>query len=159
MNTEAYGTTTFCDDIRHEVNGKLTLVGCYSGSLNFSGPAPGALPTFAALVNLRVPTNIQFAVISLRVTKIEADEETIIFDKDFEKPDEHNAVAPAFTDDTNEEGSVFFIAFPCQLTPLKFSKSGQIRVRAYLDDCREIHLGTLSVRFTEQPPEDQLKGK
>jgi hypothetical protein len=157
VKTEPYGTTTFCDDIRYEVNGKLTLVGCYSTSLNFNGQAPGVLPTFAALVNLRVPTNMQFEKISLRVTKIEEGQETTLLEMHIENPSEHNDADFESTDDTNEEGRVLSISVPCQWTPLSFSKAGKIRVRAYFDDDQEIRLGVLSVEFKEQPPEDQLK--
>jgi hypothetical protein len=159
VNTEPYGTTNFCDDIRHEVNGKLTLVGCYSSSLKFDGQAPGVLPTFAALVNLRVPNSIKFSNISLRVTKIEEDEETTILEASIENPGEHNEAAFKSTADANEEGIVALVTLPIHLKSLHFSKPGQIKVRAYLDDDREIRLGVLSVEFTEEPPEDRLKGQ
>lgn len=155
MNTEPYGITTFCDDIRHEINGKLTLVGCYASSLKFNGPPPGTLPTLAALINLRVPTNIQFEKISLRVTKTEGDEETTILEAEIENPEEHNEpVSAPIADGKEEEGKVLLMAFPCQWSPMQFSKSGQLKVRAYLDDDHEIRLGALSVMFTEQTTED-----
>ncbi|WP_306153431.1 hypothetical protein [Roseovarius sp. MMSF_3281] len=158
MNTEPYGITTFCDDIRHEINGKLTLVGCYASSLNFNGPPPGILPTFAALINLRVPTNIQFEKISLRVIKTEGDEETTILEAEIENSEDHNEPSPASVAGSKEDGKVLLMAFPCQWTPMNFSKPGQIKVRAYLDDDREVRLGALSVMFTEQPAEDHPAG-
>lgn len=154
MSIEPYGITTFCDDIRHEINGKLTLVGCYASSLNFNGPPPGRLPTFAALINLRVPTHIQFEKISLRVIKVEGSEETIILEAEVENSKELSEVPPENTLDSQGEGKVVLMAFPCQWTPMKFSKAGQVKVRAYLDNDREVRLGTLSVVFADQHAKD-----
>jgi hypothetical protein len=42
---EAYGYTIFCDDIRAEVGGKLTYVGCYAGTM-FAPTFPITLPKF-----------------------------------------------------------------------------------------------------------------
>ncbi len=155
MNIEPYGITNFCDDIRHEINGKLTLVGCYAGSLNFNGPPPGTLPTFAALINLRVPLHIQFEKISLRVIKTEGDEETTILEDEIENSKEHNEPSPVPVPSSGEEERVLLMAFPCKWTPIHFSKSGQIKVRAYLDGDLEVRLGALSVNFVEQPVEDR----
>jgi len=42
-----YGTTIFCDDIRLEASGKVTLVGVYIGDLIVLGTLPTTLPKFA----------------------------------------------------------------------------------------------------------------
>src|SRR5215469_71646 len=38
------GHTVFCDDIRYEVSGKITLVGVYAGEMGFVGEFPVTLP-------------------------------------------------------------------------------------------------------------------
>lgn len=148
MNTEPYGITTFCDNIRHEINGKLTLVGCYASSLNFEGPPPGVLPTFAALINLRVPAQIKFEKISLIVTKVEGDDETTVLKTDIEIAEEKDLPPMEEVVGNKEDGKVLLMAFPCQWSPMQFSQPGHLKVRAYLDDDREVRLGILSVRFT-----------
>ena len=40
------GHTVFCDDIRHEINGKITLVGTYTNIMYISGSLPHVLPKF-----------------------------------------------------------------------------------------------------------------
>ena len=46
-----YGFTTFCDDIRHEMGGKKTLVGIYAADMNFHGPLPITLPKFCLAIH------------------------------------------------------------------------------------------------------------
>jgi hypothetical protein len=41
---ERYGFTTFCDDIRNEVDGKVTYVGVYDGTMIFAVPFPVQIP-------------------------------------------------------------------------------------------------------------------
>ncbi|CAN7732736.1 hypothetical protein LJR220_001886 [Bradyrhizobium sp. LjRoot220] len=41
------GFTTFCDDIRFEVDGKVTMVGCYHGEMTINGGFPSTLAKFA----------------------------------------------------------------------------------------------------------------
>lgn len=148
MTKEAYGVTVFCDDIRHEINGKMTLVGCYSSELNFSGPAPGVLPTFAALVSLRFPREESFEKLNLSVTKIEAGELTEIFAAETE-------IAPeAFLDDgakveENIDDKVLSVVVPIQWTPLVFSGPAFLRVRARLDTGQEVRAGSLKINFPD----------
>jgi hypothetical protein len=42
----AYGHSVFCDDIRHETSGKLTLVGVYTNAMFVHGEFPFTLPKF-----------------------------------------------------------------------------------------------------------------
>ena len=150
MTDEAYGITVFCDDIRHEINGKMTLVGCYASELNFSGPPPGVLPTFAALVHLRFPRSITFEALQLIVVKAESGDSTEIFSAD-------SKIAPdAFTDksDLGEEKAdekVLSVVVPIRWTPLVFSGPALLRVRAKLDSGTEVRAGSLVINF---PAED-----
>lgn len=146
MTDEAYGITVFCDDIRHEINGKMTLVGCYASELNFSGPPPGVLPTFAALVHLRFSRNITFEALQITVIKVEGGESSEIFSA-------NSKVAPdAFTDksDAGEENTgekVLSVVVPIQWTPLVFSGPALLRVRAKLDSGKEVRAGSLVINF------------
>lgn len=146
MTIEAYGITVFCDDIRHEINGKMTLVGCYSSELNFSGPAPGVLPTFAALVSLRFPNGISFETLNLSVMKAEGGECSEIFSAE-------TKISPeAFLDESdnveeNIDDKVLSVVVPIQWSPLVFSASALLRVRAKLDTGQEVRAGSLKINF------------
>lgn len=54
MTSSRYVHVLYCDDIRQEVNGKMTLVGCYGSELLVGQPAghPIVLPKLCALVDV-----------------------------------------------------------------------------------------------------------
>jgi len=55
---EPTGFTIFCDDIREEVNGKLSLIGCYGADLRiFGSPLPILLPKLGFHITIRLPTD------------------------------------------------------------------------------------------------------
>ena len=41
---DAFGLTIFCDDIRSEIDGKISLIGCYTGRMMIGGEFPVILP-------------------------------------------------------------------------------------------------------------------
>lgn len=143
----------FCDDIRHEVTGKMTLVGCYQADMNFNGAAPGILPTFAALVNIRVPISIEFKTLTLRVIKETGDEAVEIFKSDASISDEDRLKALGRQDGSSDETLVASLSIPIQWSLLEFSQAGTLKVRAYLDGKNEIHAGRLKVGFLPQDAE------
>lgn len=56
----------YCDDIRQEINGKLSLIGVYS-SILYASSFPIVLPTFGMVVRLispihQVPTDLQIII-------------------------------------------------------------------------------------------------
>lgn len=156
MTTEPYGVTIFCDDIRYELNGKLTLVGSYLSEMNFSGSAPGLLPTFAALVNIRIPLSFRFSKLKLRVVReIGSDIETI-FEGVLDSKSELHAEGTHTSADDQLDEKVNVVTFPIQWSPMSFSGPGFVKVRCYLDDTYEIKLGALQVGFT---PEEEANNQ
>ena len=71
-NADRYLTVTFCDDIRHEVGNKMSLIGCYQGELMVE-TAPTALPKLCALIAATTPTNKPFKTLTIRVMKDDAE--------------------------------------------------------------------------------------
>jgi hypothetical protein len=49
---DVYGYTIFCDDIRYEVGGKISFMGCYTGTMIVHMHFPAAIPTFAMAITL-----------------------------------------------------------------------------------------------------------
>ncbi|MFS2110976.1 hypothetical protein ACCC88_14895 [Sphingomonas sp. Sphisp140] len=146
------GYTIFCDDIRHEVGGKLTLVGVYSGEMIYNGPAPGRAPVLAALVTLRVaPVHPELDVL-LRITFESAVGERLLGESHFkmaEKTKADLAPLPLDAGTTNRFGS---LRVPWQARNVKFESAGRVKVRAYIGD-DEVHLGALRVGFAPQADE------
>lgn len=50
-----YAVVTYCDDIRFEVQNKITLVGCYGGEMIVQVSPPFALPKFGVFIQMRLP--------------------------------------------------------------------------------------------------------
>lgn len=71
MNRQVH--TIFCDDIRHEINGKVSYIGVYSG-LMFVPQFPISLPKLCLALNVVTPVTDPFRKIVIRVLK---DRETI----------------------------------------------------------------------------------
>jgi hypothetical protein len=49
---DVFGYTIFCDDIRKEYGEKLTLVGCYDGTIILHNPFPFTFPKFCFSISL-----------------------------------------------------------------------------------------------------------
>lgn len=54
----------FCDDIRHEISGKTTLVGIYSGKL-IAASLPATLAKLCVVLNLATPLDQPFREVSV----------------------------------------------------------------------------------------------
>lgn len=55
----------FCDDIRHEIGGKITLVGCYHGEMIID-KLPAILPKLCAQISVFTPAGRPFERLLLR---------------------------------------------------------------------------------------------
>jgi len=71
-NADRYLAVTFCDDIRHEVGNKMSLIGCYQGELMVE-TAPTALPKLCALIAATTPKDKPFKTLTIRVMKDDAE--------------------------------------------------------------------------------------
>ncbi|MEW5891003.1 MAG: hypothetical protein AB1768_18635 [Pseudomonadota bacterium] len=60
--------TVFCDDIRHEIGGKLSYIGVYSGGL-FVPTFPITLPKLCLAMSVVTPADKPFRRLSVRVLK------------------------------------------------------------------------------------------
>lgn len=147
MNTEPYGITTFCDDIRYEVTGKLMLVGCYQNEMNFASPAPAVLPTLAALVNIRVPSAFDFSEVKVVALRDTSGEIEILSEMKVWVSEEERAQALATTAEDPNGARVCVIGFQVKWSPVQFEDSCYIKIRAHLDGEHEIQAGALKVNF------------
>lgn len=50
-----FAVTTFCDDIRYELQNKISLSGVYGGDLISAVPPPFILPRFGVFLQVRLP--------------------------------------------------------------------------------------------------------
>lgn len=64
---QPFGDTIFCDDIREEVNGKISLIGCYGGSLRFLGPFPAVQPRLGIVSYVHLPADEELPVLKFLI--------------------------------------------------------------------------------------------
>ena len=55
VSAERFITVQFCDDIRHELFNKISLIGCYIASIQID-PLPAVLPKLCALIKVYTPS-------------------------------------------------------------------------------------------------------
>ena len=109
----------FCDDIRQEIRGKRTLVGCYTGTMEVSD-FPVVLPKLCIVAIVQGSTDKPFRNIKLVVLK---DDEQLL-EGQLPVPDAPNASANAM-----QRFDVQFV-----LSPFNVDAPCTLRVRAHVDD-------------------------
>lgn len=157
MNTEPYGITLFCDDIRLEVSGKITLVGCYQNEMNFSAPAPAVLPALAAWINIRIPKAFEFSTVRILAIKDTDGEVEELSSIEVNLTEEEKDQALSTTADDPHGARVSVIGFQLRWAPIRFDAPCYVKIRAYLDGKHEVQAGALKVNFPQpEAPESNL---
>jgi hypothetical protein len=154
--TEPYGHTVICDDIREEINGKITYVGVYQSDLIVNVPFPTSLPMLCFGVFYNSPRELahEMAGMEIRVY-FPGDSEDAPTVKLPGNPD----VSPEFATPDRSAPPLSILVGPQQtqakflvrtfMPPLK--EAGHIRVRALLKSGRIVYLGALEVKSTAPP--------
>lgn len=121
--------TLFCDDIRHEINGKLSYIGVYSGTL-FVPVFPVTLPKLCISIKIVTSANEPLRSLTLRVLKDDEILQEIVFDK--EQLVSASEILAELSDEERRlrvQMPQFLLAF----SPLHLDKACTLRVRALAD--------------------------
>jgi len=130
----------YCDDIRHELGGKLTLVGVYSRHLLVPS-FPAVLPKLCLLVDVVTLENKPFEKLKIRVLLDETRlAEVEISSEDIRAGFEN---VPQIDDASDTERRLTFAAH-FVFSPLKFDGPGMIRIRVETEN-GEIRANALRV--------------
>jgi hypothetical protein len=139
------GFVTFCDDIRQELGGKITLVGCYTGEMTVHGEPPATLAKLGLQARLVFPAQIAPKKIDVRVDFVPGDETLFEATLDIPEGEHKKALGRVEPDGTGDEAHFVLIQHTI-LSPLEIRGEGRIRVRAVVDG-ETVKLGSLRVRF------------
>lgn len=147
MTLQPYGMTIFCDDFRHEDNGKFMIIGGYTGTMNFNGKTPFTLPTFAIVFQFNIPSKFKFSKIVLEAVfeSDQGDENLIKIEMATDTKDRLSKIPSKLIDDDRKMFSIFF---PSIISPFIIAREGMISTRVYLDD-KMFRAGSLKVNITE----------
>lgn len=141
---EAHGYTIFCDDIREEVGGKSTLVGCYTGELLHQGAYPITLPKLGLVVHLLVPPDKMPRTFELNVEFMPTGQMLFNVSNDLTGLDV-NSLMPPKDPNVDDEERYIRLASNIILSPFVASQDGKLHVRAMLDG-HLVRLGSLKIR-------------
>ncbi len=143
--------TLFCDDIRHEMGGKLSYIGVYSGSL-FVQAFPVTLAKLCLSVKIVTPADQPLRSLKLRVLKNEDVLQEIVVDE------EQLAAASDLTDDSTEEPGkerVHVTQFMLVFSPIEFDGPCIFRVLAQTEDGE---YGGIALQVDQALPPTELIG-
>jgi hypothetical protein len=145
---EPYGSTVFCDDIREELHGKLSIIGVYRSGMIFWSPLPALLPKLGIFVTGVFP--IGYNVSNPRIL--------VFLPGEFE--------TPSYAFQLNWKGSgegllpdknmfpdalgVFWFNQHLIMGSVQIKQAGYIRVRMICDD-KIIRIGSLYVQERPVP--------
>lgn len=135
-----YGISFFCEDIRHEVGGKVSYMGIFGQDMEIEGSKPAVLPRFTIAVHLHIP--VSYAPTNLRVVVLMVANSGTKELMALEGPLEATAPHPA-GDDHYIVANIHLNAIPFQV-----DEDCVLRVRAYCRD-EEVKLGSFNIRFVE----------
>ena len=152
LGPDAYGYTIFCEDIRQEVDGKLTYVGVFGDEIRFTGEFPVQLPRMALGI-----VYIQRRKVLVPPSKIfvflpgdEDEKPSVVADLPQAQIEELIAKNPSADPITDETVTAFRGQIGMLNLPLM--QAGMIKVRAVRNDCL-VRLGAIKV--VALPPSQQ----
>ncbi|WP_115530629.1 DUF6941 family protein [Xanthomonas campestris] len=119
----------FCDDIRHEIDGKITLVGCYGPEMQVSG-FPVVLNKLCAHVTISTPGSNPFP--ELRVAVLKDDDVLAEGVVSSEMANSMRELAEKSAEDAGSGSIKVNVDF--SMAPLTIDKACVLRVRAYCQD-------------------------
>lgn len=137
--------TLFCDDIRHEMGGKLSFIGVYSGGL-FVQEFPVTLSKLCLSVKIVTLANEPLRSLKLRVLKDEDVLAEIVVDE------AQLAAASDSAEEVTEEQSkerVLMAQFMLVFSPIQFDGPCTLRIRAKTEDGE---LRGMALKVDQTPP-------
>jgi hypothetical protein len=154
--TKAWGFALFCDDIRVEIGGKVSLMGLYQAEMFFPNniALPALLPKMVIVVNYYEAHGSLNEDVSFKVTY--GDENNVIAEVPVSRRDiiAEQAQAASLAEVSADSERIYNIRLPVTLSPFRIEKMGRFRVRAHYSDGKILRLGSLILR---QIPETEFQ--
>ena len=132
-----YAYSLFCDDIRHEVNGKVSFMGTFAGALFLPG-VPAVLPKLCCVIS--VHADLENPMKSLKVTGTFVGQTIFAIDMGEEELQGLYASAPQV-----EDRKGFMAQFMMLLSPFNIESFGKLEVEILADgerlECAGLQVG------------------
>ena len=144
------GYTILCDDIRHEITGKTTLVGVYNTQLIVTGEAPVTLPQICMVINLRLHPPKDAIAPTIKIFR--SDQVEPIYEMTAELEPEVTQAVPMPTPTDPDSVTFLQLGFNAIIPSLVIDGPFSLKVRAFLNG-DEVRLGALQIAMV-QPNEE-----
>lgn len=142
MSGARYVFCQYCDDIRDEVGGKVSLMGMYQGGMTITGPVPHILPKLVISASIATPVSTPFEDLRIEVVHGEHSIQTI----DIPADDLKNGFA------AHKDGSTMFaLQMIMVLQPLVVPTSGKLFVRVHTNGTT-LDSNPLHIQVMNSPP-------
>jgi hypothetical protein len=158
---KAWGFALFCDDVRAEVGGKLSLMGLYQADMFLpdSSSAPFVLAKFVVTIFYYEIHDALQEDVTFKIIFDDSDEAKVVAEVPVLRRDIAAARAQAQTTLTSSENPedserLFSVRMPVTLSPFVAEKMGRLRVRAHFSDGKILKLGSIGLK---QIPEAQFQ--
>ncbi|AJR24538.1 hypothetical protein [Sphingobium sp. YBL2] len=146
------GYAIFCDDIREELGGKISLMGIYTGELLLQNivPLPVNLPQICCQVNILMDPEELPETISIQLKKFAPDgSESVV--NEFDLPPIRQIAWPERKPSYGQSKPLVFVNGAMKIAPLLIESEYTLRCFATIDG-NEHHLGNLTIRIVDQLP-------
>src|SRR5271163_2805705 len=145
-----FGYSIFCDDIRNELGGKLSFIGCYNGVIFVPPKFPVVLTRFCIHIHIYSPATQPYSSI---VAKCYApgDDKPLV-EEPIEPPKMEEQLALVAHLEKDPAPPLYIVAGTSLIfSPLRISSPGLLRVRAVVDGAEEeVLLGSLRIESRPQ---------
>jgi hypothetical protein len=146
VTRNAWGTTIFCEDIRAEVDGKITLVGVYPSEMQVHAPFPLTMPKFGLWIRYIEVPNTMAGDGKLYVWLPGEGTPTVETNVPINRT-EIPSKPQIDMDDISER--LLMMQIPLLISPMVLQRPGRIRVRMHFD---KMVVGLGALRILEAPP-------
>lgn len=140
-----FGYTVFCDDIREESSGKVTLVGSYSGSMIVNGQTPLMIPMLCAQVAVYMDEDAALRGGTLQLCKIGRDDIKEVLNS-VPLPEVGRKDLPVAKKVSTDVDMLLAISLSLRITPYQIDEEHLLRMVLIVGD-DEYRLGALSVEI------------
>jgi hypothetical protein len=142
------GYTVFCDDIRHEVGNKVSLLGVYGTEMFVFQPFPMVIYRMGFHVIYREDINAPLRDLTFCIFLPGDMDDNPTYKAEISRSEWQIPPLPLDVDTSTRRVSAFNVI----LNPVPLKQEGKIKVRVIVGG-EEIKLGTLSVKYREPPSE------
>jgi hypothetical protein len=145
----SFGFSLFCDDIRQEVGGKLSLMGLYQSDMVFPKDTtfPLILPKFVIFVKYYESTGTFSEDLTLKITLPGDQADSASITRVISRSELDNT--PLRYPKTDDSEPLYTVNFPMVFNPFILSNTGYISVRMYCGQ-EKTRLGRLMIRTVEE---------